>query len=114
MAEKVINQKDAMESTQFFEDKQSEKRERLFMEFNSLSVVYGRPSEKFLKDAALKQSIASERKHYPKERGFQTSDQDRLLQDDANAQANAGEAEQPVAESVDNLLDMGGPSTNEV
>jgi hypothetical protein len=54
LAEKVINQKEAMESTQFFEDKQSEKRERLFMEFNSLSVVYGRPSEKFLKDSALK------------------------------------------------------------
>lgn len=79
LAEKVINQREAMEASQFFEDKQSEKRERLFMEFNSLSVVYGRPSEKFLKDSALKQSIASERKHYPKERGFQTSDQDRLL-----------------------------------
>lgn len=38
----------------FFEDTQSEKRERLFLEFNSLSVVYGRPSEKFLKDRALK------------------------------------------------------------
>lgn len=39
---------------QFFEDSQSEKRERLFLEFNTLSVVYGRPSEKFLKDKALK------------------------------------------------------------
>ena len=40
------------------------------MEFNSLSVVYGRPSEKFLKDKALKQSLASEKKYYPNERGF--------------------------------------------
>ena len=31
-------------------DREVEKRERLFMEFNSLSVVYGRPSENFLKD----------------------------------------------------------------
>jgi hypothetical protein len=37
-------------SSEFFEDQQSETRERLFMEFNSLSVVYGKPSETFLKD----------------------------------------------------------------
>jgi uncharacterized membrane protein len=52
------------------------------LEFNTLSVVYGRPSEKFLKDKALKQSIASEKKYYPNERGFKTAaDQDKLLQD---------------------------------
>ena len=44
------------------------------MEFNSLSVVYGKPSETFLKDQALKQSVAAEKKYYPKERGFKTSD----------------------------------------
>ena len=44
------------------------------MEFNSLSVVYGKPSEKFLKDQVLKQSIAAEKKYYPSERGFKTSD----------------------------------------
>lgn len=66
-------------SRQFLEDQQSLKRERLFMEFNTLSVVYGRPSESFLKDAALKQSIAAEKKFYPPERGFSTSDQDKLL-----------------------------------
>lgn len=65
---------------QFFEDAQSEKRERLFLEFNTLSVVYGRPSEKFLKEKALKQRIAAEKKYYPQERGFKTaSDQDKLL-----------------------------------
>ena len=44
------------------------------MEFNTLSVVYGRPSETFLKDNALKQVVAYEKKYYPKERGFKTSD----------------------------------------
>ena len=43
------------------------------MEFNSLSVVYGKPSEKFLKDQALKQSLASEKKYYPSDRGFTTA-----------------------------------------
>lgn len=38
----------------FYEDREIEKRERLFMEFNTLSVVYGKPSESFLKDSALK------------------------------------------------------------
>lgn len=83
-----------MDSKLFFEDTQSEKRERLFLEFNTLSVVYGRPSEKFLKDKALKQSLASEKKYYPKERGFKnTSEQDKLLI----------EAETPV----EDLLDIG-------
>lgn len=35
---------------EFFEDKNEELRERLFLEFNSLSVVYQKPSERFLKD----------------------------------------------------------------
>lgn len=72
-AEKIICSTMSMQNqefTQFYEDLQSEKRERLFLEFNTLSIVYGRPSEKFLKDKALKHSLASERKYYPKERGF--------------------------------------------
>lgn len=63
-----------MEGFVFYEDREVEKRERLFMEFNTLSVVYGKPSENFLKDQVLKQSIAAEKKYYPKERGFKTSD----------------------------------------
>lgn len=35
------------------------------MEFNSLSVVYQKPSERFLKETELKQSIASEKKYFP-------------------------------------------------
>ena len=54
LAESIINQRATDPFQQFFEDVQSEKRERLFMEFNSLSVVYGKPSEKFLKDQVLK------------------------------------------------------------
>ena len=43
-----------LEEGVFYEDREIEKRERLFTEFNSLSVVYGRPSENFLKDQVLK------------------------------------------------------------
>jgi len=81
----------------FFEDIHSEKRERLFMEFNSLSVVYGRPSEKFLKDKALRQQLALEKKHYPKDRGFQNADTDKLLENETKEEA-------PI---VNDLLDFG-------
>ena len=53
------------EFDEFFEDKNDEVRERLFMEFNSLSVVYQKPSERFLKETELKQSLASEKKYFP-------------------------------------------------
>lgn len=72
------------------------------MEFNTLSVVYGRPSETFLKDKVLKQSLSSEKKYYPDSRGFKnTADQEKLLQEEA---PNTIES-QPV----EDLLDMGGP-----
>lgn len=82
VARQIIAESGAeFECTEFYEDRQSEKRERLFMEFNSLSVVYGKPSEKFLRDQVLKQSIAAEKKYYPKERGFKNTDQsDKLLE----------------------------------
>ena len=50
---------------EFFEDKNDEVKERLFQEFNSLSVVYQKPSERFLKETELKHSLASEKKHFP-------------------------------------------------
>jgi len=53
------------EFTEFFEDKNDEVRERLFQEFNSLSVVYQKPSERFLKETELKQLMASEKKYFP-------------------------------------------------
>jgi hypothetical protein len=56
------------EFEEFFEDKSDESRERLFWEFNSLSVVYQRPSERFLKDSVLKQAQASEKKYFPERR----------------------------------------------
>jgi len=49
----------------FFEDKNDECRERLFWEFNSLSVVYQKPCERFLKDSVLKQAQAAEKKYFP-------------------------------------------------
>ena len=76
----------------------------MFLEFNTLSVVYGRPSENFLKDKVLKQSLASEKKYYPDSRGFKnTADQEKLLQDE-----QAATNDNLVA--VDDLLDMGGSS----
>ena len=51
--------------SEFFEDKNDEVRERLFQEFNSLSVVYQKPSERFLKETELKHSMASEKKYFP-------------------------------------------------
>ena len=51
--------------TEFFEDKNDEVRDRLFMEFNSLSVVYQKPSERFLKETELKACIAAEKKYFP-------------------------------------------------
>ena len=50
----ITRESDEMGSNIFYEDMQCEKRERLFLEFNSLSVVYGKPSETFLRDQALK------------------------------------------------------------
>ena len=94
----------------FFEDTQSEKRERLFMEFNSLSVVYGRPSEKFLKDKALKQSLASEKKHYPNERGFKTATVDTKLLENQDL---LNKEETKPEEQVADLLDFGGDTNTQ-
>ena len=51
---KQISESETGEFSVFFEDKNDECRERLFWEFNSLSVVYQKPSERFLKDSVLK------------------------------------------------------------
>lgn len=53
---KQISESETGEFSVFFEDKNDECRERLFWEFNSLSVVYQKPSERFLKDSVLKQT----------------------------------------------------------
>lgn len=105
LADRVINSLPELQPTDFtmfFEDTQSELRERLFLEFNTLSVVYGRPSEKFLKDKALKNSMAAEKKYYPDSRGFKgATDKDKLLEEvEASEQAK-----QPA---VEDLLDFGG------
>ena len=105
LADRVINSLPELQPTDFtmfFEDTQSELRERLFLEFNTLSVVYGRPSEKFLKDKALKNSMAAEKKYYPDSRGFKgATDKDKLLEEvEASEQAK-----QPA---VEDLLDFDG------
>jgi len=55
LAEKVALG-DQEKINEFFEDRNDETRERLFLEFNSLSVVYQKPSERYLKDNILKQT----------------------------------------------------------
>jgi hypothetical protein len=64
---------DSVKINEFYEDKNEELRERLFLEFNSLSVVYQKPSERFLKDQILKQSQAIEKKYYSKGRWEKTA-----------------------------------------
>ena len=49
---------------EFYEDRNDDTKERLFLEFNSLSVVYQRPSERYLKENILKQTSAAEKKYY--------------------------------------------------
>jgi len=63
LAERII-QGDHEKISEFYEDKNEDLKERLFLEFNTLSVVYQKPAEKFLRDNVLKQAIASERKYY--------------------------------------------------
>lgn len=63
MAEKVIKG-DFEKIGEFYEDKNEDLKERLFLEFNTLSVIYQKPAERFLKDNVLKQAIASEKKYY--------------------------------------------------
>lgn len=53
LAEKIINGEHE-KIGEFYEDKNEELKERLFLEFNSLSVVYGKPADKFLKENILK------------------------------------------------------------
>lgn len=64
LAEEVANKSKA-ELTDFFEDRNDEVRERLFWEFNSLSVVYQKPQERFLKETELKHAMAVEKKNFP-------------------------------------------------
>lgn len=58
----IVGEGEAIEL--FFEDQNDDMKERLFLEFNTLSVVYQKPAEKFLKDIALKKAVASEKKYY--------------------------------------------------
>ena len=108
---------------EFFEDKNDEVRERLFQEFNSLSVVYQKPSERFLKETELKHSLASEKKYFPdrtrkgKLRGVEGATDDAAQADQStnllgdvtggSTQANSSGANQ----TVEDLIGLGAPTT---
>ena len=110
--------------TEFFEDKNDEVRERLFQEFNSLSVVYQKPSERFLKETELKHSLASEKKYFPQRKrkgrrapgeataeGEQEGEADQstnLIGDTSNNTTVTGVVEQ---QSVEDLIGLGAPVT---
>lgn len=97
---------------EFFEDKNDEVRERLFQEFNSLSVVYGKPSERFLKETELKHSLAAEKKYYPerKRKGKLRTGAAVGAEDEAAVEDDA--AETPAAgQGVEDLIGLGAPAT---
>lgn len=114
---KQIAESESGEFEEFFEDKNDESRERLFWEFNSLSVVYQRPSERFLKDTVLKQAQASEKKYFPeRRRKIKTQeDDDENQAEESNVQPLIAHATKPVVSVavtqgnlLDDLLDLGG------
>ena len=108
--------------SEFFEDKNDEVRERLFQEFNSLSVVYQKPSERFLKETELKQSLASEKKYFPERRRGRKRRADGAPaegdeeQDDVDQSTNLlGESATTAAssapnQSVEDLIGLGAPT----
>lgn len=63
LAEKIVSG-DHEKIIEFYEDKNEDTKERLFLEFNSLSVVYQRPAERFVKDPhVIKHLQALEKRH---------------------------------------------------
>ena len=118
LAEKVVIGEE-FKVAEFYEDKNEELRERLFLEFNSLSVVYQKPSERFLKDQVLRQQQAIEKKYYSKGRWAKTvrerttglaaaGDED----EEENTVAKVAK-EKPVA-TLDDLLDFGGANNTTI
>jgi len=97
----------------FFEDKNDEVRERLFQEFNSLSVVYGKPSERFLKETELKQSLAAEKKYYPERKRKGKLRAGTVVEGEGEAATDnllADTTEAP-SQSVEDLIGLGAPTT---
>jgi hypothetical protein len=124
LAQKVVTG-DQLKVSEFFEDRNDEIRERLFLEFNSLSVVYQRPSERFLKEGILKQSQSLEKKYYAErwtKKGIGKSTVRDEEEEEGKAPISSGiDLSRPpaatpinpqVQTSLDELLDFGGGSTN--
>lgn len=80
-------------------------KERLFLEFNTLSVVYQKPAEKFLKDIALKQAQAAEKKYYKGRSGKKEGSEE---EDDVKEEEEAKETKAP-ASTVEDLLGFDDP-----
>lgn len=114
LAEKIVNG-DKAQIDEFYEDKNEELKERLFLEFNTLSVVYQKPSEKFLKDSILKHAQSIEKKYYARPNW-----NIKKRREDTKAITGDGEAAREEVKddkdttkdttmpSLDDLLDLGG------
>jgi type IV secretory pathway VirB3-like protein len=108
-----IAETNAEEFEIFFEDKNDECRERLFWEFNSLSVVYQKPCERFLKDSVLKQAQAAEKKYFPERVRKIKSDrraEDEEQEDNDTPLISEKPMDQTKGNDLDDLLDLGGGS----
>jgi len=117
LAWKVANG-DHQKITEFLEDRNDEIKERLFLEFNSLSVVYQKPSERYLKENILKQTQASEKKYYSERWTKKVAARSTIIHDDEEQDGSDEKKTQeiktqatptPVVHtSLDDLLDFGG------
>ncbi len=121
VAEKIVNGSYG-KIEEFYEDKNEEIRDRLFLEFNSLSVVYQRPSERFLKDNILKHVMAIEKKYYKvksrKRDEVKAITQDGEDEEEDNADGDKKDKkkkkeevkaiEDKPAATLDDLIDFGG------
>lgn len=93
----------------FFEDQNDDMKERLFLEFNTLSVVYQKPAEKFLKDIALKQAQAAEKKYYK----GRSAKKEGSEEEEESKEEGSGETKAP-ASTVEDLLGFGEPEQQTV
>jgi len=112
----LIAEENFKEFDGFFEDKNDEVRERLFQEFNSLSVVYQKPSERFLKESVLKQSMASEKKYFPERKRQKKAGPQGEAEAEGEGEGDDGDGDEvvevakPAGGDVMDLLDFGGPA----
>mmetsp|Transcript_6236 Transcript_6236/g.5596 ORF Transcript_6236/g.5596 Transcript_6236/m.5596 type:complete len:207 (-) Transcript_6236:564-1184(-) len=116
LAQRIVNG-DYGKIEDFYEDKNEELREKLFLEFNSLSVVYQKPSERILKDSILKHVLAIEKKYYSRFKVGRKREEVRAIEDDKEENKDPESKQEvkaltnePPPATLDDLLDFGTPT----